>query len=125
MSTHDPHGETQAPQEEDRIEYSKILLVSAVSLLVFIVGGVWAAKIQVDTEQEVIPTGPKPVSDEASQIEIGLVNVGLFSQDRRAEERVAEQEKRLHSYGWADPEKKTIHVPIEEVIRQTLKEQGK
>lgn len=123
MST-DPrasHSDPQQAQEKEKLAYGTILGVAAISLLIFAVGGFWAVGILRATEREVLPDGPKPVPAQAGQIEIGLVNMALFAQDRRADERVAEQQKRLVSFGYADPEKQTLHIPIEEAIKQALR----
>ncbi len=127
MST-DPraiHSDVQQPQEKEKLAYGTILTVAAVSLFIFVVGGYWAFGIMRATQNELNPDGPKPVPAQAGQIEVGMVNLALFSQDRRADERVAEQTQRLVSYGYVDPQKQILHIPIEEAIKQALKESSK
>lgn len=115
-------GASQQPQEKEKIAYGTIMVVSVVSLIIFVIGGYWALGIQRSTEREVIPDGAKPVPAQAGQVEIGLVNMALFTQDKRAQDRAAEQRNQLTRFGYVDAQKQTMHIPIEEAIKQALKE---
>ena len=60
---------------------------------------------------------------EIGKAEIGIVDQTPFETTRGAEHYRREQMQRLNSYGWVDPAKGTIHVPIERAIEQVLAEQ--
>jgi len=116
------HSDKQQPQEKEKLAYGTILAVTAVSLIIFVIGGFWAVGILHATEREVIPDGPKEMPAQAGQAEIGMVNMKLFSQDRRADERMAGQTQRLASFGYVDSQKQILHIPVEEAIKQALKD---
>ncbi|MCY1081589.1 hypothetical protein [Archangium lansingense] len=116
--------------EEDHIITSKVVQVGVVSLVVFIVGGIWAWRIQVATTREFVPEGPAPIpalitpdKDHKTAYEIGIVNQRLFQLDTHAEEKIASQQKALES-GWADEPGVVARPTISTAMDQVIAEQA-
>ncbi|MFY0571082.1 hypothetical protein ACN28E_45635 [Archangium lansingense] len=116
--------------EEDHIITSKVVQVGVVSLVVFIVGGIWAWRIQVATTREFAPEGSAsipalitPDKDHKTAYEIGIVNQRLFQLDTHAEEKIASQQKALES-GWADEPSVVAHPTISTAMDQVIAEQA-
>ncbi|MDY7232099.1 hypothetical protein [Hyalangium rubrum] len=81
--------------EEDHLVLSKVIQVGIISLVIFIVGGIWAWRIQVATENAILPDGPPGKPAAMGQYEIGIVNQRLFDQDFHAEEKIRGQHEAL------------------------------
>jgi len=63
---------------------------------------------------------------EIGKAEIGIVDQTPFETTRGAAQYRREALQRLNSYGWVDPQRGLIHVPIDKAIDQLLsQEQGK
>jgi hypothetical protein len=66
------------------------------------------------------------VGKEIGKAEIGIVDQTPFETTRGAAQYRREALQRLNSYGWVDPQRGLIHVPIDKAIDQLLsQEQGK
>ncbi|OJT26936.1 hypothetical protein BO221_02700 [Archangium sp. Cb G35] len=116
--------------EEDHIGTAKVIQVGVVSLVIFIVGGIWAWRLQVATTQEFVPEGPAPIpalitpdKDGRTAYEVGIVNQRLFQQDTHAEEKIASQQKALES-GWADEPGVVARPTISAAMDQVISEQA-
>jgi hypothetical protein len=87
---------------------------------------VWSARILDRTAKTLSPAGPLPVGKEIGKAEIGIVDQTPFETTRGAAQYRREALQRLNSYGWVDPQRGLIHVPIDKAIDQLLsQEQGK
>lgn len=116
--------------EEDHIGTAKVVQVGVVSLVIFIVGGIWAWRIQVATTREFVPEGPAPIPalitpDQGGQTayEIGIVNQRMFQLDTHAEQKIASQQKALES-GWADEPGVVARPTISTAMDQVIAEQA-
>ena len=116
--------------EEDHILTGKVIQVGVVSLVIFIVGGIWAWRIQVATTHEFVPEGPAPVPalitpDKNGQTayEIGIVNQRMFPLDTHAEQKIGAQQKALES-GWADEPGVVARPTIATAMQQIIAEQA-
>jgi hypothetical protein len=94
--------------EEDHIGTAEVVRVGVVSLAIFLVGGIWAWRLQIATEKELTPNGAAPIPalitpDKNGQTayEIGIINQRMFQQDVHAEQKISAQERALQN-GWAD-----------------------
>jgi hypothetical protein len=104
-------------QEEDRIKTAKIVGVGVGALLVFGIGIYWAIAIQrgkTGTLKAVAPPAPY-----AGKLEVGMVYQPLF-EDSIADRKSAPKRQRLNSVGWADPEKKHAHIPIDRAMELVI-----
>ena len=120
---HLPPPEAQA---DEHVASFKIVAVGVIALLVFGAATVWSARILDRTARTLSPAGPLPVGKEIGKPEIGIVDQTPFEITRGAEKYRREALQRLNSYGWVDPQKGVIHVPIDKAIDQLLsQEQGK
>ncbi|MFE8602149.1 hypothetical protein KYC5002_07380 [Archangium violaceum] len=116
--------------EEDHILTGKVIQVGVVSLVIFIVGGIWAWRLQVATTQEFAPEGTAPIpalitpdKDGKTAYEIGIVNQRLFQLDTHAEQKIASQQKALES-GWADEPGVVARPTISAAMDQIISEQA-
>ena len=120
---HLPPPEAQA---DEHVASFKIVAVGVIALLVFGAATVWSARILDRTARTLSPAGPLPVGKEIGKPEIGIVDQTPFEITRGGEKYRREALQRLNSYGWVDPQKGVIHVPIDKAIDQLLsQEQGK
>jgi hypothetical protein len=117
---HLPPPEAQA---DEHIAGFKVVTVGVIALIVFGAATVWSSRILDREARTLSPSGPIPVGKEIGKAEIGIVDQTPFETTRGAEHYRREQMQRLNSYGWVDPAKGTIHVPIERAIEQVLAEQ--
>jgi len=126
--SHEPSHSTEhlpppEAQADERVSSFKIVAVGVIALLVFGAATVWSARILDRTARTLSPAGPLPVGKEIGKPEIGIVDQTPFETTRGAEKYRGEALQRLNSYGWVDPQKGVIHVPIDKAIDEMLAEQ--
>lgn len=112
--------------EEDHIVSWKVVQIGLVSLIIFIIGGIWAWRIQVATTRELAPDGHSPIpallgNNEKGQVsyEIGIVNQRLFEQDTHAAEKIAAQQDALQK-GLSEDKGTVAHLPISVAMEQVV-----
>ncbi len=108
--------------EEDHIDTIAVLKVGLLSIGIFIIGGIWAWRLQVATMKDINPEGHAPIPAALGQYEIGIVNQQLFSQETHAAQKVGEQQKALES-GWGEQPGVKAHPTISEAMDQIVQEQ--
>jgi hypothetical protein len=118
MSGHDKsHHDQHAHGGEDEIAYGKVIAVGVVSLTIFALSILWAARIlSRETERNEEATGVTHRPSRVEQEEIGIVDQVPFSIDKRLHRWKAEHAARLNGYGWTDRSKGIAHVPIEQAM---------
>ncbi|HYV67659.1 MAG TPA: hypothetical protein VE964_15545 [Myxococcales bacterium] len=126
--SHEPSHSTEhlpppEAQADDRVAGTKVVAIGVIALVVFGAAVVWSAKILDRTARTLSPSGPLPIGKEIGKAEIGIVDQTPFETTRGAERYRREQLKRLNGYGWVDPKKGTIHVPIDRAIDELLSQQ--
>ncbi len=117
---HLPPPEAQA---DEHVAGFKVVAIGVTALVVFGAATWWSSRILDRTARTLSPAGPLPIGKEIGKAEIGIVDQTPFETTRGAEHYRREQLQRLNSYGWVDPAKGIIHVPIEKAIEQLLAEQ--
>ena len=123
--SHEPSHSTEhlpppEAQADEHVASFKIVAVGVIALLVFGAATVWSARILDRTARTLSPAGPLPVGKEIGKPEIGIVDQTPFETTRGAEKYRREALQRLNRYGWVDPQKGVIHVPIEKAIEEML-----
>jgi hypothetical protein len=123
--THEPSRSTEhlpppEAQADEQVAGFKIVAVGVISLLVFGAATLWSARVLDREARTLSPAGPLPVGKQIGKPEIGIVDQTPFETTRGAAHYRREQLRRLDSYGWVDPAKGTIHVPIDKAIDQLL-----
>ncbi|MBU8900445.1 hypothetical protein DRW03_06690 [Corallococcus sp. H22C18031201] len=108
--------------EEDHIDMPKVVGIGVGAIVVFIVGGVWAWRIQVATMNEAQPDGPPPRPAAVGQYEVGIVNQRLFDQDWHATDKLSGQHQALRN-GWGDQPGVAAHPGIEQVYDRVIADQ--
>jgi len=115
----DQHG--HGHKSEDEIAYGKVILIGAVSLAIFALSTVWAAKIlSHETKKLEEATGVTHRPPRVVEEEIGIVDQVPFATDRRLHRWKAEHDKKLNGYGWTDRGKGVAHVPIERAMEAVV-----
>ncbi|ADO74534.1 hypothetical protein [Stigmatella aurantiaca] len=105
--------------EEDHLILGKVISVGVISLVIFIVGGIWAWRIQVATEKEQLPDGPAARPAAMGQYEIGIVNQRLFEQDFHAKQKISAQQQALHN-GWGDQPGVAAHPNLDQAMERVI-----
>jgi hypothetical protein len=125
MSHHDTHAHGAAPggqgsaTEPEHLEIGKVIAVGVISILVFVVGSIWALRIRADVVRAV-PHRPLPASFGAE--EQGIVDQIPFELNQWvARDRKAAMAK-LHGYGWIDRQARTVRLPIERAMELVVEE---
>ncbi len=127
MSQEPSHSTEHLPppeaQADEHVAGFKVVAIGVTALVVFGAATWWSSRILDRTARTLSPAGPLPIGKEIGKAEIGIVDQTPFETTRGAEHYRREQLQRLNSYGWVDPAKGIIHVPIEKAIEQLLAEQ--
>lgn len=105
--------------EEDHILSWKVVQIGLVSLAIFLVGGIWAWRIQVATTRELAPEGHSPIPAAIGQYEIGIVNQRLFELDTHAQEKLGAQQEALQK-GLSEEKGTVAHLPISVAMEQVI-----
>jgi len=116
--------------EEDHILTMKVAKVGIFAVAIFIVGGLWAWRIQVQVSRALveergvapIPALITPDDTHRTAYEIGIVNQRLFSQDTHAQEKLGLQEQMLVN-GWADEPGVVARPTISQAMDQVVSAQ--
>jgi hypothetical protein len=117
--------------EEDHILTWKVAQVGIIAIVIFIVGGIWAWRIQVGvtrelTEQRGVASIPALITPDESgrtAYEIGIVNQRLFEQDTHAEQKIRIQEQMLEN-GWAAEPNVVVRPTISQAMDQIVRERA-
>lgn len=117
--------------EEDHILTGKVVQVGVGAVVIFIIGGFWAWRLQVATTKELIPDGQQvsipalitPDKDHKTAYEIGIVNQRLFQTDTHAEEKIGAQTRALEN-GWAEEPGVVARPTISQAMDQVIAEQA-
>jgi hypothetical protein len=124
--SHTPNPEAPKPLlEEEQLPTGTITWVGLGSLALF-AAGIWVSNLMLTNEtvrQQAM--GMPSVPAEIGKPEIGIVDQQLFELEHRDQDERSRQNARLGSYGWVDKEKKVVHVPIEEAMKQVVSEPKK
>jgi hypothetical protein len=108
---------------EDDVNIKKIIGVGVVSLVIFALSAVVAWVILRRDEAELQKRGVAPlVTGLARTQEIGIIDYVPFDADSRLERWRAEKAKALGSYGWVDRKKGIIHIPVEEAMKELIRQ---
>jgi hypothetical protein len=108
---------------DDDVSMKKIIAVGVVSLVVFALSAVVAYVILRRDEAELRQRGVAPMATGlARKHEIGMVDYIPFDADARLDRWRAEKAKALNSYGWVDRSKRIIHIPVEEAMKELIRQ---
>jgi hypothetical protein len=120
MSSHSHDTDSHPPghESEDQIDFTKVIAVGVVSLIVFALGTIWAIAILHHETAKVQATTGVSRYPELGKAEIGIVDQVLFEGDHRLATWRAERAARLNGYGWTDRSKGIVHIPIERALEE-------
>jgi hypothetical protein len=112
--------------EEDHILTGKVTQVGVGAIVIFLVGGIWAWRLQIAVTNDLAPEGAAPIPalitpdpQYRTAYEIGIVNQRLFAQDTHAEEKIGAQQKALEN-GWADQPGVVARPTISQAMDQVI-----
>ena len=106
-------------QNEDQIDFTKVIVVGVVSLVLFALCTLWAVKI-LDGESSRLrdERGERRRPSEAGKTEIGIVDQVPFDIDHRLDVWRKERSEALNSYGWVNRKRGVAHIPIDKAMEQ-------
>jgi hypothetical protein len=109
--------------EEDHLVMGKVVGIGVGSLIIFLVGILWAWRIQVRTMADILGedmvAAPRPA--DMGQYEVGIVNQRLFEQDWHAVEKLGGQHQALGA-GWGDQPGVKAHPNLNEAMERVINE---
>lgn len=108
---------------EDKVNSNLIVAVGVVSLVVFALSAVIALIIY---NKDVAKYDERGIAPPALGLikkpEIGIVDNITFESDNRLDVWRAEKHKALNGYGWIDRSKGIIHIPIDEAMKDVVRQ---
>lgn len=108
---------------EAGVNMKLIIGVGVVSLLAFAVCSVLAGVILNRLDERYDQAGGEPPARAlVGKDEIGIVDYPPFDSDDRLARWKAEQRQRLEGYSWSDRKKNLIRVPIEQAMKEVVRE---
>ena len=122
-STH-AHSMPEATENgDDGVNLKLMVMVGVVSLLVFLASAVIAWWIlKQDTDQYRARGVAPEMKGLHKKEEIGIIDMVPFDGDHRLEKWQQDKAKALTSYGWVDRSKGVIHIPIDEAIKDVVRQ---
>ena len=134
---HDGHGHGSAATEPEVIGFGKVITVGVLSVLLFVIGSIWALKIRTVTEAAMNPV----VADASGKLVGGsrhtAVPAGFGAEEQGIVDQVpfelntwvaadhARATAKLKGYGWVDKQAGVIHLPIERAMDLVVAESAK
>jgi hypothetical protein len=116
---HAPH----VPGTDDDVNIKKIVVIGVVSLVIFALSAVVAHIILRRDETTLQARGVAPlVRGLAQKDEIGIIDAVPFDADARLDRWRKEKGRALTSYGWVDRKKGIIHIPVEEAMKEVIRQ---
>jgi hypothetical protein len=108
-----------AAQNEDQIDFTKVIIVGVVSLVAFALCTLWAVQIlNSETKKLAEEHGEARKATEVGKDEIGIVDQVPFQSDTRLDRWRKERHEALNGYGWVNRSRGLAHIPIEKAMEQ-------
>ena len=130
MSQPSSHAQSMSPEatgngDDDGVNLKLMVMVGVVSLVVFAASAVIAWWILREDTAKYVARGVAPERHGmAKKEEVGIVDYVPFDSDHRLERWQQDKAKALNSYGWVDKQKGLIHIPIDEAIKDIIRQAG-
>ena len=133
----DGHAHAGPATEPEVIGFGKVITVGVLSVLLFVIGSIWALKIRTVTETAMNPTvadaSGKPVGGSRHTAlpagfgteEQGIVDQVPFELNTWVAKDHARATARLQGYGWVDKQAGVIRVPIGRAMELVVAEAAK
>ena len=123
----DGHAHGTAATEPEVIAFGKVITVGVLSVVLFVIGSIWALKIRTATEAAMNPAGSRYTALPAGfgAEEQGIVDQIPFELNTWVAKDRAEAAAKLKGYSWLDKQNGTIHVPIERAMELVVAEAAK
>jgi hypothetical protein len=123
----DGHAHGTAATEPEVIAFGKVITVGVLSVVLFVIGSIWALKIRTVTEASMNAAGSRNTALPAGfgAEEQGIVDQIPFELNTWVAKDRLEATAKLKGYGWVDPQAGVIHVPIERAMELVVAESGK
>jgi len=114
-----PDPASSAHQNEDQIDFTKVIVVGVVSLILFALCTLWAVRIlDGETGRLRDERGERRRPSEVGRDEIGIVDQVPFEMDHRLDRRRQEHADALNGYGWVNRKRGVVHIPIDKAMEQ-------
>jgi hypothetical protein len=109
--------------DDDGMNLKLIVVVGVISLAVFAASAVVAWVILKQDNASYAAQGVAPQIRGLNKTEeIGMVDYVPFDADRRLENWTRDKAQKLNGYGWADRQKGLIHIPIDEAMKEVVRQ---
>jgi hypothetical protein len=120
------HSMSEATENgDDGVNLKLIVMVGVVSLLVFIASAIIAWWILREDNLKYQARGVAPEVKGLNKLEeVGIIDLVPFDADHRLAKWQADKAKALGGYGWVDRKKGVIHIPIDEAIKDVIRQAG-
>jgi hypothetical protein len=116
---HGAPADGHVAQNEDQIDFTKVIIVGVVSLVAFVLCTLWAVQIlSSETRKLADERGEARRPAEIGKDEIGIVDQVPFQSDTRLDRWRAERRAALNGYGWVNRSRGIAHIPIEKAMEQ-------
>jgi hypothetical protein len=124
MSQPSSHAEV-TENGDDGVNLKLMVMVGVVSLIVFVASAIIAWWI---LREDTAKYGARGVAPEvhglAKKEEVGIIDYVPFDTDHRLQHWQQAKAKALNSYGWVDRKKGLIHIPIDEAMKDVIRQAG-
>lgn len=124
---HDGHSHGSAATEPEVIGLGKVITVGVLSVVLFVIGSIWALKMRTATEATMNPAGSRYTALPAGfgAEEQGIVDQVPFELNTWVEKDHARATAKLVGYGWVDKQAGVIRLPIERAMDLVVAESAK
>lgn len=124
---HDGHAHGSAATEPEVIRFGKVITVGVLSVVLFVIGSIWALKMRTAIEATMNPAGSRYTALPAgfSAEEQGIVDQVPFELNTWVEKDHARATAKLAGYGWVDKQAGVIRLPIERAMDLVVAESAK
>lgn len=119
MSSHDQHS-SDGEDQQDTIDFKKVIAVGVVSLVIFALASWWAVAILHGERSALGARAEWKAPTELGNVEIGIVDQVPFDGDQRLQKWKAERAAWLSQYGWVDRARGVAHMPIERAMDEIV-----
>ena len=119
-------GEHGVHVEPDHNAGGRVALVGGIAVASFILAGLWAGWMYVESRKAFAPEGLPGIPAELTeaQYEIGIVNQWDFKLDQRGTVLPKKRAEELKGYGWVDRNQQRIHAPVESAFAGVIGDRG-
>jgi hypothetical protein len=124
-TSHAPSMSEVPENGDDGVNLKLIVMVGVVSLVVFVASAIIAWWILHEDTAKYDARGVAPeMRGLGKKEEVGIIDYVPFDTDHRLEHWQQQKAKALNGYSWVDRKKGLIRIPIDEAIKDVVRQAG-